>query len=290
MTTRLEQQRLLAREILGDSLFLVQLNCSRPLREQRTLARGPLPADDSFDPSDSGAHIISTDRISVLQTAQLILKMLRLRQEHPSSAGAPMDKPVLRRILPLDQAEQKLPVPSVAMDQRPAARSNVATTTERTPSVSSGLKNSPANGGGQFHSALQRDEKNQSQPAPPPREAPSRTWRGTMETDATIEPEPGGAEVAAGEQVAGRTGRHRPRRFVENQDLVWSPLSLIILTICTGIAIAVFVWIIDSSLKKKAEKERLMEGNVPSIEPKPKPYETTPPSEALTKKRNANGK
>lgn len=278
LPTRMEQQRLLAREILGDSLFLIQLNCTRTLRDVRAISSGPLPEDGLFETSEFGSHMISTDKISGLQTAQLILKLLRLRQEHPARVGASfVDKPVLRRIFPRDQTAQGVSQVGGATVQpletqsghAPVEKSRAAHGRHVLP-VGVSMKISQEVGENQTHGQVHRDDQGQPHQVAPPREAASKTWRGTLETGVTKDSEATGAGATFGAQGKGRADRHRSRRFVENQELVWSPSLLIIITICTGIVIALFIWVIDASVKKKGDKERLLEGNAPSAEVKAK--------------------
>lgn len=297
MATRKEKHRLLAREIIGESLFLIQLNCTRALREERTLSDGPLPEDGVFEPSEFGSHMISTDKITGAQTAQLILKLLRLWQEHPANVATSLvDKPVLRRILPRGQGEQGVSqsggasVPSQEWQSGQPylekGRSRAAQVERVTPSGSV-MRNYQPEVESQPHSQPRQQEERPAPQAAGPRESPSISWRGTVETGAAKDADTEGAGATTGGHGSRRSGRRRPRRFVENQSLVWSPMSLIILTICAGIAFTVIVWVIDTSLKKKEDKERLLEGVAPSADIKAKPVDIPSPTDAMTKKRNA---
>lgn len=296
MTTRKEKYRLLAREIIGESLFLIQLNCTRALREERYLSAGPLPEDGVFEPSEFGSHMISTDKISGAQTAQLILKLLRLWQEHPANqATSLVDKPVLRRILPRGQTEQVVsPAGSVLLQSQdwqsvhPHLEKGMGRAAQGERLVSSGslLRTQRAEAENQQRDQTRQQEERPAPQSAAPRESPSISWRGTMETGAAKESETDGTAAASGGHGSRRSGRRRPRRFVENQSLLWSPMSLVILTICAGIAFTVIVWVIDNSLKKKENRERLLEGVAPSADIKAKPVEIPPPTDAMTKKRN----
>lgn len=259
-----ESHRQQVRDIIGENLLMVQLDCPRNEREARSSSKekGQLPEDEDADPPSSDVLNLPTGELPVSECVQRIHRFVRERAERGPRENGPQDRS-LRRILP--NGQQELPASEPEPEKVPAFRAR--TSTEAKSAVPwEPWKRSAANRTEKAEPAKADAEDN----TPPAEEPPDISTDEAPPPPRKTSPVPRLPEPVQGaNDTAPETGEPkvpsvqvRKRRFVETQDFLASPRIVIGVTLAISIASAWVAWLVNSSMKKRDANERLLAGEL----------------------------